>query len=346
MKQSVRSNHLSSASWKKERFGKPFASERAEEARIGILHITTTYIQHLQYLPYGEPYVNQHPFGYSERFTFTGKERDEETGYGYFGARYMDHELMTMWLSVDPMADKYPSISPYAYCAWNPIKLVDPDGNDWYEYTDEKTKEKKIEWTNCHNQDELNKRYDNATYLGVTADDGKTYYGLMGDKVNKADDGERYRFVKDLDCAIINRALASSAYASTPVDFSDVFPFESGAGSNNSRAGYSYAGGEAGITMNNKRDRDGNRNGMEGHFNDMRKTSGRSLSGPFSLVPLDAPRYSINGVYIKGREIAAISFARNPGKADRFDKIYEGLRGRPLIHAHRNNNGWNQTRYK
>ena len=65
---------------------------------------------------------------------FTGKERDEETGYGYFGARYMDHELMTMWLSVDPMADKYPSISPYAYCAWNPVKLVDPDGREigWY----------------------------------------------------------------------------------------------------------------------------------------------------------------------------------------------------------------------
>ena len=61
-------------------------------------------------------------------FVFTGKERDEETGYGYFGARYMDHELMTMWLSVDPMADKYPSLSPYAYCAWNPIKLVDVDG--------------------------------------------------------------------------------------------------------------------------------------------------------------------------------------------------------------------------
>ena len=68
--------------------------------------------------------------GYSERFTFTGKERDSETGYGYFGARYMDHELMTMWLSVDPLADKYPGISPYAYCAWNPVKLVDPDGNE------------------------------------------------------------------------------------------------------------------------------------------------------------------------------------------------------------------------
>ena len=62
--------------------------------------------------------------------SFTGKERDEETGYGYFGARYMDHFLMTMWLSVDPLADKYPGISPYAYCAWNPVKLVDPNGMD------------------------------------------------------------------------------------------------------------------------------------------------------------------------------------------------------------------------
>ena len=93
-------------------------------------------VQHIQYLPYGEPYINQHPFGYNERFTFTGKERDEETGYGYFGARYMDHELMTMWLSVDPMADKYPSISPYAYCAWNPVKLVDPDGEEISTHTD------------------------------------------------------------------------------------------------------------------------------------------------------------------------------------------------------------------
>ena len=109
------SDHLSSASWITDSIGIP--------------------IQHLQYLPYGEPYIDQRAAGttYSERFRFTGKERDEETGYGYFGARYMDHELTTMWLSVDPMADKYPSISPYAYCAWNPVKLVDPDGRDIWE---------------------------------------------------------------------------------------------------------------------------------------------------------------------------------------------------------------------
>jgi len=54
------------------------------------------------------------------------------TGYSYFGARYLDHELMTGWLSVDPMADKCPSIIPYAYFAWIPAKLVDPDGREVY----------------------------------------------------------------------------------------------------------------------------------------------------------------------------------------------------------------------
>lgn len=36
---------------------------------------------------------------------------------------------MTMWLSVDRYASKYLFISPYAYCAWNPIRLVDPNGD-------------------------------------------------------------------------------------------------------------------------------------------------------------------------------------------------------------------------
>ena len=34
------------------------------------------------------------------------------------------------WLSVDPLADKYPNISPYAYCHWNPIGHIDPNGMD------------------------------------------------------------------------------------------------------------------------------------------------------------------------------------------------------------------------
>ena len=37
-------------------------------------------------------------------------------------------EEMRNWLSVDPLSDKYPHISPYAYCGWNPIRFIDPDG--------------------------------------------------------------------------------------------------------------------------------------------------------------------------------------------------------------------------
>ncbi len=67
---------------------------------------------------------------------FNGKEKDWESGFHYFGARYYWSEVLSGWLSVDPMIDKYPNISPYAYCAWNPVRLVDPDGRDWYKSED------------------------------------------------------------------------------------------------------------------------------------------------------------------------------------------------------------------
>lgn len=107
-------------------------------------------------------------------FVFTGKERDEETGYGYFGARYMDHDLMTMWLSVDPLADKYPSISPYNYCVWNPIKLVDPDGNE--------------AWKPDENRNLVAEKGDNAwtlaTYLNTTPEIATNMLEEQGYSVN------------------------------------------------------------------------------------------------------------------------------------------------------------------
>ncbi len=42
-------------------------------------------------------------------------------------ARYYNSDL-SIWISVDPLADKYPNLSPYTYCANNPVRLVDPDG--------------------------------------------------------------------------------------------------------------------------------------------------------------------------------------------------------------------------
>ena len=63
-------------------------------------------------------------------YTFSAKERDPETSLSYFGARYYTSDL-SIWLSVDPMSGKYPSLSPYVYCADNPVKLVDPNGMEY-----------------------------------------------------------------------------------------------------------------------------------------------------------------------------------------------------------------------
>ena len=111
-------NHLGSANW--------------------ITTATASPTQFLLHLPYGEEFVKQLSGSYDERFTFTGKEKDIETGYYYFGARFDNVDLGFM--SVDPISNKYPSISPYAYCAWNPVKLVDPNGRDCKISIDNKAK--------------------------------------------------------------------------------------------------------------------------------------------------------------------------------------------------------------
>jgi RHS repeat-associated protein len=62
------------------------------------------------------------------RYKYTEKERDSETGYDYFGARYYDARI-GRWLSVDPLAEKYPFLTPFDYVANNPIRFVDSHGD-------------------------------------------------------------------------------------------------------------------------------------------------------------------------------------------------------------------------
>jgi len=46
------------------------------------------------------------------------------------------------------MAEKYYSISPYMYCAGNPVKFIDPNGEEiWIYYSDEHGKQQKILYT-------------------------------------------------------------------------------------------------------------------------------------------------------------------------------------------------------
>jgi RHS repeat-associated protein len=66
-------------------------------------------------LPFGQEIIN------NNRFSFTGKELDEDLYY--FGARYYSPEL-GKFTSIDPIEQKY----PYSYTHNNPMNLIDPDG--------------------------------------------------------------------------------------------------------------------------------------------------------------------------------------------------------------------------
>lgn len=95
----------------------------------------------MEYLPYGETLVDEHLNSYNTPFKFNGKEVDDETGNYYYGARYYNPKT-SIWLSVDPLAEKYSSISSYAYVAQNPLKYIDPDGKKikWAKGIDRKQK--------------------------------------------------------------------------------------------------------------------------------------------------------------------------------------------------------------
>ena len=80
------------------------------------------------YYPYGE-ILRSYTLGsgVNNKYYFTEKERDTETNYDYFGARYYDSEL-ARWLQVDPLSSRRPGLSPYNYCQNNPVVRIDPTG--------------------------------------------------------------------------------------------------------------------------------------------------------------------------------------------------------------------------
>ena len=87
------------------------------------------------YLPYGELLVDEHSSSEEMPYKFNGKEFDEETRLYYYGARYMNPRT-SLWYGVDPLAEKYPNITPYCYTDNNPVRYIDPNGMIKREYYD------------------------------------------------------------------------------------------------------------------------------------------------------------------------------------------------------------------
>ncbi|MEO8562247.1 MAG: SpvB/TcaC N-terminal domain-containing protein [bacterium] len=90
-------------------------------------------ISYEEYTPYGSTSYQavRSTTETPKRYRFTGKERDEESGLYYHGARYYAPWL-GRWASADP-AGLIDGTNLYAYTSQNPIARVDPNGTDWQE---------------------------------------------------------------------------------------------------------------------------------------------------------------------------------------------------------------------
>ena len=87
-------------------------------------------VQRTTYYPYGLPHANAHG-ATANPYKYSGKEFDTFGGTDLYDFHARHHAPSTgRFMTVDPMAEKYPGISPYMYCAGNPIIFIDTDGQE------------------------------------------------------------------------------------------------------------------------------------------------------------------------------------------------------------------------
>ncbi|WP_302462154.1 RHS repeat domain-containing protein [Phocaeicola plebeius] len=85
-------------------------------------------VQHIEYVPFGEVFIEERNSIWNTPYLFNAKEFDEETGLYYYGARYYDSRL-SLWISTDALQEKYPQHTSYLYVGSNPVNAIDPDGH-------------------------------------------------------------------------------------------------------------------------------------------------------------------------------------------------------------------------
>ena len=96
-------------------------------------------VQHIEYVPFGEVFIEERNNIWNTPYLFNAKEFDEETGLYYYGARYYDPRL-SLWMSTDPLEETAFNIGSYTYCHNNPIIFIDKDGRFDFDGTVENNK--------------------------------------------------------------------------------------------------------------------------------------------------------------------------------------------------------------
>ncbi|MDR2651321.1 MAG: hypothetical protein LBC68_03270, partial [Prevotellaceae bacterium] len=91
------------------------------------------------YYPFGKLWESDNIQAPTTRYLFSGKGKQtiRDLGWLDFSARMLSNDTdPPRWTTQDPLAEKYYSISQYAYCGNNPLRYIDPDGMYYYDWND------------------------------------------------------------------------------------------------------------------------------------------------------------------------------------------------------------------
>lgn len=101
-----------------------------------VANATGTVIQKNHYYPFGTAFAETSTTEQGKQpYKYNNKELDQMHGlniYDYSARHY--ESTIGRFITIDPMAEKYYSISPYVYCANNPLKYIDPTGMMYDDY--------------------------------------------------------------------------------------------------------------------------------------------------------------------------------------------------------------------
>ncbi|NCB19980.1 MAG: hypothetical protein EOM61_10225, partial [Bacteroidia bacterium] len=122
------------------------------------------------YYPFGG-LMGESTAGGVQPYKYNGKELDRMHGLDLFdyGARHYDAAIGRWW-TVDPLAEKYYSISPYVYCKNNPVRFVDPNGM-WYDDYIVNHEKKHIE--RIKTTDKTDRIFDGSNLKGTIVEKGE-----------------------------------------------------------------------------------------------------------------------------------------------------------------------------
>ncbi len=146
--------------------------------------------ERLEYTPYGETWLDEASGDtyFDTPYRFSAKEKDEETGLYYYGARYLDPKY-SRWISADPALGEYLPQAPvndeakkhnqslpgmggvfnvinlnlYHYAGNNPIKYTDPDGKYLEIYVSKSKGSMSVSYTSPGNHNEQSYKFDVVT---------------------------------------------------------------------------------------------------------------------------------------------------------------------------------------